>query len=116
MRISEYRVDVVGKRRRKRFKTVDVQLDEKTNEFQLCSSADLVRLLGIAATSELFSTESIAKDLAIPRWFAQQIAYVLFKCGAASRIGKRGNSHLYLWNENVLNAPPPLRRRRRIAA
>jgi len=46
-------------------------------------------------TPLVFDTSILAQWLDRPRWFAQQVAYVLFRCGVTSEVGKLGNSKLY---------------------
>ncbi len=116
--LSETRIDrPPAKRRRKKFSPVDVHLIKTVEQFQLNSNEDLIRLLGLPKSFENpFCTAKLSQQLQLPRWFAQQIAYVLHRCGAANRVGKRGNSHLYAWCENVVNSCAAPRRSRRIAA
>jgi hypothetical protein len=118
VRLSETRIDrPPSKRRRRKFSPVDVHLIETIEQFQLRSNEDLVRLLGLPKSFDNpFCTATLSQQLQLPRWFAQQIAYVLHRCGAANRVGKRGNSHLYAWCENVVNSCAGARRSRRIAA
>jgi hypothetical protein len=100
--VTEHRVDVKTKRRRRKpYRLIDVFLDEKINSFKLQTAADLKRMLAVPRGNAPFCTQWLAQHLSVNRWFAQQIAYVLFHCGAAVREGKRGNSHLYRWDTNV---------------
>lgn len=100
--VTEHRVDVKSKRRRRKpYRLVDVFLDEKVSAFKLHSAADLKRMLDIPRGNASFCTQWLAQHLQVNRGFAQQIAYVLFHCGAAVREGKRGNTHLYRWDTNV---------------
>ncbi len=46
-------------------------------------------------TPIVFDTAILAQWLDRPRWFAQQVAYVLDRCGVTSEVGKLGNSKLY---------------------
>lgn len=105
VRVTEHRVDVKSKRRRRKpYRLVDVFLEEKLGAFKLHTAADLKRMLNVPRGNAPFCTQSLAQHLNVNRWFAQQIAYVLYHCGAAIRDGKRGNSHLYRWGTNVSRA------------
>ncbi len=92
----EQRIDRVNKRRRrKQYKTLDQQLATVGAADILKSLSDLWRLLGNPILPREFDTQQLAQCLDQPRWFAQQIAYTLHRCGATESIGKRGNAIVY---------------------
>lgn len=51
----------------------------------------------------VFDTAILAQWLDRPRWFAQQVAYVLDRCGVTSEVGKLGNSKLYQLDKRLCN-------------
>lgn len=103
VQVVETRIDrPQTRRRRKKFQPVDVELKKLTHKFSIQSLQDLVALLKLPQNfMNPFCTKALSEAIERPRWFAQQVAYVLHRCGAASRVGKQGNSHVYEWSENV---------------
>ena len=99
----EQRVDHVNKRRRrKQYKTLDQHL-AKVGELKVLKGIpDLWRLLGNPKLPSTFDTQELAEHLDQPRWFAQQIAYTLNRCGATEVSGKRGNAIVYSRNPTLL--------------
>ena len=92
----EQRVDRVNKRRRrKQYQTLDQHLASAGASNVLRGLTDLWRLLGNPKLPRQFDTKELAECLVQPRWFAQQIAYTLNRCGATEVIGKRGNAIVY---------------------
>ena len=92
----EQRIDRVNKRkRRKQYKTLDQHLAKVGDINVLKGIADLWRILGNPKLPSAFDTKELAEYLEQPRWFAQQIAYTLNRCGAIEIIGKRGNAIVY---------------------
>ncbi len=92
----EQRVDRVNKRRRrKQYKTLDQHLAKVGESDVLKNLSDLWRLLGNPKLPREFDTKQLGECVAQPRWFAQQIAYTLNRCGATEAIGKRGNAIVY---------------------
>jgi len=53
----------------------------------------------------IFDTSILAQWLDRPRWFAQQVAYVLHRCGVTSEIGKAGNAKLYQVDSRLVVLP-----------
>lgn len=96
-------VDVVERRapkknvrwRRRQYKILEQRLVSVGDSVVLGTHQDLWDLLDIASTESPFGTQELALWLDRPRWFAQQVAYVLQRCGVAEHVGKRGNSKLY---------------------
>ena len=92
----EQRLDRVKKRkRRKQYKSLDQQLAKVGDIHVLKCIADLWRILGNPKLPSTFDTKELAEYLEQPRWFAQQIAYTLNRCGATEIMGKRGNAIVY---------------------
>lgn len=92
----EQRLDRVNKRhRRKQYKTLDQHLASVGVSNVLRGLPDLWRLLGNPKLPTTFDTKDLADHLQQPRWFAQQIAYTLNRCGATEIEGKRGNAIVY---------------------
>ena len=92
----EQRVDRVNKRwKRKQYKVLDQHLAKVCESDCLQSISDLWRLLGDPKLPTEFDTRELAETIHQPRWFAQQIAYTLNRCGATQAVGKRGNSIVY---------------------
>ena len=92
----EQRLDQVNKRkRRKQYKTLDQHLAKVGELNVLTGIADLWRILGNPNLPRTFDTKELAQYLEQPRWFAQQIAFTLNRCGATEITGKRGNAIVY---------------------
>ncbi len=92
----EQRLDRVNKRRRrKQYKTIDQHLAKVGESNVLKGIPDLWRLLGNPKLPIAFDTKELGEYLGQPRWFAQQIAYTLNRCGATDILGKRGNAIVY---------------------
>jgi hypothetical protein len=93
--IEEVRYPGQGKRRRRRRKNAFQIKDQKILEMgemvRYESIRDLQKLLP-ASLPKQFDTAELAEGLGVPRWHAQQIAYVLRKTSAAIETGKRGNA------------------------
>lgn len=82
-------------RRKKQYQVKDQTVVEIHDSAILHTAHDLWKLLGSPDLPESFGTSDLASVLDRPRWFAQQVAYVLLKCGATECVGKKGNSKLY---------------------
>jgi hypothetical protein len=80
---------------RKAYEIVDQQLVSVGERTCLSCSEDLWTLIGAPKLAQPFDTAELGLEIGEARWFAQQIAYVLHKCGAIGAVGKRGNSILY---------------------
>jgi len=92
----EQRVDWQNKRwRKKQYKTLDQQLAKVGDTIVLKGIPDLWRLLENPKLPKQFDTKELSEAVGQPRWFAQQIAYTLNRCGATEIISKRGNSVVY---------------------
>ncbi len=94
---EELRIDRLQPKRRrsKRYKTLEQSLVGVENRFEFVKFSDLLALLPIAALPQPFDTAELAAAMSKPRWFAQKVAYCLRQAGAATLVGKRGNSQLY---------------------
>jgi hypothetical protein len=107
--VEEWRYPGHGRRRRWRkndFVVEDVKLIRLVDLVRLSAAADLRWLLGAAARClpEQFHTGDLAAALNIPRWQAQQMAYVFRQCGTARIVGKRRGAWLYEWREEHAQA------------
>ena len=92
--IEEIRYPGQGKRRRRKkdaFQIKDQKILEMGEMVRYESVRDLHQLLP-AGLPKNFDTAELAGALNVPRWQAQQIAYVLRKTSAAIETGKRGNA------------------------
>lgn len=92
--IEEIRYPGQGKRRRRKkdaFQIKDQKILEMGEMVSYRSVRDLHQLLP-ADLPKKFDTAELAESLNVPRWQAQQIAYVLRKTSAAIETGKRGNA------------------------
>ena len=88
-----------GHGRRRRWRKNDFVVQDKClvdlYDIQIFDrAADLHRLLPSDLPEE-FDTAELAEGLGVQRHVAQQIGYVLRKCGSAEAVGKRGRSILY---------------------
>jgi hypothetical protein len=94
----EIRIDTPRRGRRKQYKTLDVDLvrvPDPSEAIVLATLSDLWDLLGRPKLPKRFDTQQLAEAIGEPRWFAQQIAYVLKSCGATKVCDKRGNAIVY---------------------
>ena len=106
--VEEFRYPGHGRRRRWRendFLVEDQRLVAIHETHRFKTNQDLLSLLP-PTLPRPFHTGHLAESLAVRRWIAQRIAYVLRKCGATSECGKAGNARLY---ELIL---PPAKRKR----
>lgn len=81
-------------RRAKQYQVVDQTVLDVGDSLWLTEASDLFALVNAPADTT-FDTAMLASWLERPRWFAQQTAYVLSRCGACVEAGKRGNNRLY---------------------
>lgn len=94
----EKRIDTPKRGRRKQYKALDTHLASTPNISEaviLKSTKDLWKLAGKPKLPKAFDTNELALAIGEPRWLAQQIAYVLKKCGATELHSKRGNALVY---------------------
>lgn len=77
-----------------KFRVEDRRLTAVVGRHELRSTADLLQLLP-AALPDRFTTADIARELAIPRWLAQKMAYCLRQTQSLTAVGKSGRSWLY---------------------
>ncbi len=94
----EKRIDTPRRGRRKQYKALDTHLAKQpclTDAFVLKTTKDLWKLMGRPKLPKAFDTQELAEAIEEPRWLAQQIAYVLSRCGATEQHSKRGNSIVY---------------------
>lgn len=95
--IEEWRYPGHGRRRRRRkndHQVEDQRLVEVHQSQRFQEAADLLQILP-SSLPDPFHTGHLASALEIPRWEAQRIAYCLRQCGAATEVGKEGNTRLY---------------------
>ncbi len=115
--IVERRVPKKNRRwKRKQYRVLDQILVEvgPTRSFQ--SAMDLWDLLECHHIPHPFDTRQLSQAIERPRWYAQQVAYVLQKCGAIDQVGKTGNSKLYSVLAATAGAPKVIKRRKRKAS
>jgi hypothetical protein len=94
--VEEDRVDRPHRYRRKRqYRVLDQKLLGIHEIMVLSTAEDLWRLTGNPSLPGTFDTRQLAETIGRPRWFAQQVAYVLQRCGTIQVMGKSGNSKLY---------------------
>ncbi len=94
----ERRIDTPKRGRRKQYKALDLALAKPPvfqDAFKLKRTNDLWKLIGRPKLPREFDTQELANAIGEPRWLAQQIAYVLKKCGATDLHSKRGNAMVY---------------------
>lgn len=95
--------------RKKQYKSLDQNLTDLGDRMILRTAADLWTSLGLKRTRKAFDTQWLAEQLDCQRWFAQQVAYVLQRCGTTQLVGKSGNTKMY---ELVLaNKRKPVKRK-----
>ena len=94
---EETRIDRArpSRRRGKRFRTLEQSLVGIEARFEFSKLSDLLALLPIDQLPQPFDTAELAAAMQKPRWHAQKVAYCLRQSGAATLVGKRGNSQLY---------------------
>ncbi len=97
--------------RAKAFRVVEQRVLAIGDSRWLTTPQDLLDLADVPREI-VFDTAELATWMERPRWFAQQVAYVLKHCGAVREVGKRGNSRLYQAMEPVPAVVARSRRRR----
>lgn len=93
-------------RRKKQFRVLDQHLHECGESKSLQTHLDLWNLLETPLPKKPFGTAEIAEWIERPRWFAQQVAYVLDRCGVIQQVDKQGNAKLYAIQEATLKPLP----------
>ncbi len=96
--VEEWRLPPDRRRRRRRqprFRVKDVVLLGTVGREEFHDAEDLLRLFDTTSLDGPFNTEQLAEALDRPRWFAQRVAYVLRETGAAQRLGRNRQGHLY---------------------
>ena len=78
----------VQRRWAKNYQVQDVKLERTEGSIELREPADLLDLLQLPVGIDDFNTAELAKAIDRPRWYAQQIAYVLRKTGAIDTTGR----------------------------
>ncbi|MEQ1830415.1 MAG: hypothetical protein ABL921_30940 [Pirellula sp.] len=92
----EQRIDRPNRRwKRKQYEILDQHVVQLHTAEVLNDISDLWKIMGNPKLPAEFDTRELADCIAQPRWFAQQIAYTLHRCGATRSVGKRGNSIIY---------------------
>lgn len=74
----------------------DVRLVDVQQVYRFQTALDLRQLLP-NQLPEPFHTGHLAEQLSVRRWVAQRIAYCMREMGAATEVGKQGNTRLYQW-------------------
>jgi hypothetical protein len=94
---EETRIDRArpSRRRGKRYRTLEQTLVGVESRFEFAKLSHLLALLPLSELPQPFDTAELATAMGKPRWFAQKVAYCLRQAGAATLVGKRGNSQLY---------------------
>ena len=93
--VEEVRLPKVKRwRRAKSYQTIEQRVLNIGESLWLTTNHDLLALADVPG-DVIFDTATLATWMERPRWFAQQVAYVLKHCGAIAEVGKRGNSKLY---------------------
>ena len=95
--IEERRVPRKKKTRwwQKDFQIEDVILESIDGIVELRDAEDLLTILQLPANLDRFDTAVLADTIDRPRWFAQQVAYVLKKTGAIHQIDRRKTGIIY---------------------
>jgi hypothetical protein len=81
-------------RRGPKFRVEDRRLAGVVGRHELRTTADLLKLLPPALPRQ-FTTADIARELSIPRWLAQKMAYCLRQTQSVTSVGKAGRAWLY---------------------
>ena len=74
----------------------DVRLVDIQQTYRFQTALDLRQLLPLHLPQP-FHTGHLAEQLNVRRWVAQRIAYCMREMGAATDVGKQGNTRLYQW-------------------
>lgn len=91
----EYRCPFKRRRNRGRdFRVEDRELKSVVSRHKLRTTNDLIRLLPVSLPLE-FTTADLAREIGLPRWHAQKIAYCLRQTGAAETVGKVRGGWIY---------------------
>jgi hypothetical protein len=102
--VPEFTIELLGvvvrelrlpSRSRRGYRVEDRELIEVRSRRRITRSDDLWALLPRARLPDPFTTADLGRSLERPRHFAQRVAYCLRIAGAASIVGKTGNSWLY---------------------
>jgi hypothetical protein len=92
---EEYRLPKKQRwRRGPKFRVEDRRLADVVGRHELRTTADLLQLLPASLPTQ-FTTADIARELAIPRWLAQKMAYCLRQTQSVTAVGKAGHAWLY---------------------
>lgn len=99
VQVEEWRLPPGGTHRRRRrqakFRVKDVVLTQILEQREFRYAEDLLGLLDTTAMDGAFNTAQLAEWIDRPRWFAQRVAYVLRKTGAATSLGRKRSGMLY---------------------
>ena len=100
VQVEEYRAPPAAKRKRrqrwkKKFQVADVKLLSIDQTVELRTTGDLIKLLKWRRRPKHFNTADLAKAIQRPRWFAQQVAYVLRNVGAIKQVDRDKNGIVY---------------------
>lgn len=98
IQVEQIRIPSRKKRRRswhKDYRVLDVRLESINSQIELRQPADLLALLELPPGVKEFNTADLGELIDRPRWHAQQIAYVLKKCGAIDQVSRTRSGIVY---------------------
>jgi hypothetical protein len=81
--------------RQKDYRVADVRLESIDHTHEFHHASDLLKLIPWTKPPVSFDTADLAKAIDRPRWFAQQIAYVLRHTGAIAEVGRKRAGIVY---------------------
>lgn len=94
--VEQYRIPQKKKRwRHKGYKVQDTRLESISDQHELRSIEDLLRLVRWPEDDSKFNTADLADTIGRPRWVAQKVAYVLRKTGAIEEVGRDKSGVIY---------------------
>ena len=95
--VEQVRGPATKKRRRrgKDYKVYDVSLESVQETHLFTEPSDLLDLIPWGSQPVSFDTADIATAIDRPRWFAQQVAYVLRKVGAIESLERKRTGIIY---------------------
>jgi hypothetical protein len=98
--VEQIRIPRTTKKRWRRnhsdYQVQDIRLESIVETYELKTSTDLLRLIDWPSGDIQWTTESIAKRLSRPRWFAQKVAYVLKHVGAIRSTARNRSGIVYI--------------------
>ena len=82
-------------RKRQDYQVADVQLERIDSSVEIHTAQDLIDILRLPDQLDRFDTSSLAKAIDRPRWYAQQVAYVLKHTGAIKQVDRKREGIIY---------------------